>query len=447
MHNPSNPFPLTKPVRSPMAFQKVLLCGSHDALFQMLRNSSSIPVEQIPEIAQCQTLTNAEGIGMFVVLHTPPNNDGLSTVRNLKRKNPDIPVIVATSDYSGPTTRLLMKSGAEDVLGLPVNSDEVLACYEAYFPGFRLKAPRQHRRSTSNATGKALLAAVAPGMVVAGVDLAHPPVLPAVFLPTAAQDSEQAYRGLELSFLGSFAAHYNGRRIDFTNQAKHLFAYLAYNHPRALSRDHLARIFWPDKYDNVPEFARKSLNVELCHIRRTLRDQAGVEQDILVFEKNAYRLKLDRPVASDVLTFKALHQKIQDYLRKGEEAPDVLLQEAIKTYTGNFLDDFPTDTFGWVDIERQHLSAVFEQIADLYSAQLCAKKDFWKAIAVCNEILSRDARMEVIHRRAMQCYANLGMAHKVEAQYNLCCKMMEQEFQSKPSPETARLYDQIKKVV
>ena len=44
-------------------------------------------------------------------------------------------------------------------------------------------------------------------------------------------------------------------------------------------------------------------------------------------------------------------------------------------------------------------------------------------------------------------YASLGMAHKVEAQYNLCCKMMEQEFQSKPSPETVRLYEQIKKVV
>lgn len=427
-----------------MAFQKVLLCGHHDSLLQMLRNSSSIPVEQIPETIQ--SFANVQNVGMVVVIHTPPNNDGLAAVRNLKRKNPDIPVIVATSDYSGPTTRLLMKSGAEDVLGLPLNSDEVLACYEAYFPGFRLKAAGKKATRANSATGKALLAAVAPGMMAAGVDFVQPPHMPAMFIPTAAQDTEQAYRGLELSFFGSFTSLYNGRRIDFTNQAKHLFAYLAYNHPRALSRDHLARIFWPDKYENMPEFARKSLNVELCHIRRTLRDQANVENDFLVFEKNAYRLKLENPPVSDVLNFKVAHQKIQDQLRNGEEAPDELLQDAIKTYTGNFLDDFPTDTYGWVEIERQHLSSVFEQIADLYSAQLCAKKDFWKAIAVCNEILCRDARMEVIHRRAMQCYANLGMAHKVEAQYNLCCKMMEQEFQSKPSPETARLYEQIKKV-
>lgn len=427
-----------------MPSQKVLLCGNHDGLFQMLRNSSNIPVEQISENTRFQTLPNAGDVGMFFVLHAPPYNDGLSTIRNLKRKNPEIPVIVATSDYSGPTTRLLMKSGAEDVLGLPVNSDEVLACYEAYFPGYRLKPASGKKVKANNTTGKVLMAAVAPGLMAAGVDFAQPPVIPDTFLPTTAQGSEQTYQGLEVSFFGSFSALFNGRRIDFTNQAKHLFAYLAYNHPRALSRDHLARIFWPDKYENMPEFARKSLNVELCHVRHTLRDQAGLEQGILIFEKNAYRLKLDRPLASDVLSFKAAHQKIQEYLRQGEEAPDVLLQDAIKTYTGNFLDDFPTDTYGWVEIERQHLSAVFEQIADLYSAQLCAKKDYWKAIAVCNEILSRDSRMEIIHRRAMQCYANLGMAHKVEAQYNLCCKMMEQEFQSKPSHETTRLYEEIK---
>lgn len=427
-----------------MTIQKVLLCGSHAPLLQMLRNSGSVSVEQVPETGYFQTFATLKDVSMVVVLHTPVN-DGLSTVRNCKRANPEIPVIVATSDFSGPTTRLLLKSGAEDVLGLPANSDDVLACFEAYLPGFRLKASN-NKRGRNNAAGKALLAAVAPGMVLAGVGFgaATSPVLQP-FLPPATQDNENAYRGLEVSFFGAFTVLYNGRKIEFTNQAKHLFAYLAYNHPRALSRDHLARIFWPDKQENTPECARRSLNVELAHIRKTFRDQAGIEQDFLVFEKNAYRLKLDRQPLSDVLTFKELHHKIQEHLRKGEEAPDALLREAIKTYSGNFLDDFPADTFSWVEIERQHLSAVFEQMADLYSAQLCAKQDFYTATAVCNEILSRDARMEVIHRRAMQCYARLGMANKVEAQYNLCCKMMEQEFQSKPSPETTRLYEQIKK--
>lgn len=429
-----------------MASPKVLLCGYHDALFQLLRHCGHVPVEQTGNTGFNQFEGAAGDIGMVVVLHNPPFNDGLAAVRNLKRNTPDIPVIVATSDYSGPTTRLLMKSGAEDVLGLPATGDEIRACFEAYYPGYCLKAPAVKRPVSSRAAGRALLAAVAPGMVVAGVDAGQVQVQPDVFRQQTQQSSEQAYRGLEVSFFGTFSVMVNGRKVDFTNQAKHLFAYLAYNHPRALSRDHLARTFWPDKFENTPEFARKSLNVELCHIRKTLRTQAGVDKDYLVFEKNAYRLTPDAAPVSDVLTFKSLHQKIQECLRSGQAVPDALLQDAIKTYTGNFLDDFPADMFGWVEIERQHLSAVFEQIADLYSNQLCVQNDFWKAIAVCNEILSCDPRMEAIHRRAMQCYASLGMAHKVEAQYYLCCKMLDQEFQSKPSAETARLYEQIKKV-
>ncbi len=428
-----------------MTSPKVLLYGNNDRLLQLLRTSggAALQVESVSDSTHLQARQDSEEAGMIVIVHTPPKTDGFAALRNWKRKNPDVPAIVITSDYSGPTTRLLLKSGAEDVLGFPANSEDILACYEAYLPGFKLKPSVKKYRPIRGLGSKALLAAVTPGMVVAGVQFSGytPPETPFYAPPLLEQDNEEAYRGLEISFFGPFTIQLNGKKIELTNQAKYLFAYLVYHYPRALSRDHLARTFWADKFESMPDFARKSLNVELTHIRKSFRNQTGSEKDMIVFEKNAYRLKLDHPLISDVLTFKALHQKIQEHKRRGEEIPDDILQKAIKTYRGNFLDDFPTDMFSWIEIEQQHLSSVFEQIADLYSEQLCAKNDYWKAIAVCNEILSRDSRMEVIHRRAIQCYASLGMAHKVEAQYNLCCKMMEQEFQSKPSPETTRLYD------
>ena len=434
-----------------MTYPKVLLCGHHDALLQMLRFGSggALQVEAVPESQTLSQVPDKTEAGMVFILHSPGKIDGFSSLRNWKRKHPGMPAVVVTTEYTGPITRLLLKSGAEDVLGLPLSTEEILACYEAYLPGFKLKPALSGHSRSRRIGGKALLAAVTPGMMVAGVQLGFtlPPLAPTAIQPLLEQENEEAYRGLEISFFGPFTVQLNGRKIELTNQAKYLFAYLAYHYPRSLSRDHLARTFWADKFDNMPEFARKSLNVELTHIRKTFRNQAGFEQDLIVFEKNAYRLKLDRPLISDVLTFKELHQKIQDHRRRGEEIPDEILQKAIKTYRGNFLDDFPADAFSWVEIEQQHLSAVFEQIADLYSEQLCVKYDYWKAVAVCNEILSCDARMEVIHRRAMQCYASLGMAHKVEAQYNLCCKMLEQEFNSKPSPETIRLYEQIVKKV
>ncbi len=428
--------------------QKVLLCGAHDALFKAMQVSSaaSIDVEQYTDLQMNTQLHLMQQVGMVVVLHAPPQFDGLPMVRNWRRESPETPVVVATSDYSGATTRLLFKSGAVDVLELPADQERILACYEAYIPHFRPNAqPNRKRRHMPGA--QVLMAAVTPGMLLAGAGGVAPGAVP-VPVPSPQymeQGIEGTTGGFDISFFGNLHIRFRGRKIELTNQAKLLFACLAYHYPKALSRDYLAKIFWPEKFENAPESARRSLNVELAHIRSAFQEQAGVGRDFIRFEQNAYRLQNDWQLQSDVLTFKNLYKKIQECQRLGTAIPEDVLQEAIKIYSANFLEDYAPDSYNWIDVERQHLSSVFEQIADLRSEQLCRKGNFWEATAVCSDILSRDFRMEAIHRRAMQCYASLGMLHKVEMQYNLCCKMMEQEFQSRPSPETLRLYEEIKK--
>ena len=165
---------------------KVLLCGNHDALFQTMRLSSAaaIEVEQYSGQHDAFHWNSLQEIGMVVVLNAPPQIDGLPVVRNWKRENPDIPVVVATSDYSGATTRLLFKSGAVDVLELPADQDRMLACYEAYLPQFRSKrpvSPKKHHLSTA----KLLMTAVTPGMLLAGAGTAMSS--PGTFLPVQHQ--------------------------------------------------------------------------------------------------------------------------------------------------------------------------------------------------------------------------------------------------------------------
>ncbi len=247
-----------------------------------------------------------------------------------------------------------------------------------------------------------------------------------------------------MTYFGTFSVTLHGQKVNLPQQAKQLFAYLAYHPGRSLSRDHLARVFWPDKYEHSPEAARHSLKVEINRIRTVFTKICGADKCIVAFAQNCYGLDGTHKMESDVLHFKALHQALQLSLREGREVPAGLFQQAISIYSGNFLADFPEETFNWVEVERQHLSSVFEQMADLYSEVLGRKGDHWKAAALCNEILSRDARMEAIHRRLMLCYAQLGMMNKVEAQYRLCCQMMRQEFNAQPSPETVAVYQQFK---
>jgi DNA-binding SARP family transcriptional activator len=352
-------------------------------------------------------------------------------------------VVVVTSDYSGQTTKMLFKSGAEDVFSLAADSDDLLACLEAYVPNFKLARPKNNRPSRS-LTEKAILAAVVPGGALAGAATASS--LNRQSLPTIAkmeQTIDDGYKGLELSFFGTFTARFCGKPLTFTTQAKSLFAYLAYNHNRGLSRDHLAKVFWPDKHDISPDGARRSLNVELTHIRNAFRAQTGVDIPFLSFEKGCYRLQFQLPILSDVQRFKNLHQQIQDLRRQGQPVSEDRMQEAIYVYQGNFLDDFPTDTFNWVEVERQHLSSVFEQFAELFSEKFCDSGDFGKAAALCEEILTRDPRLEVVYRRGMICHANQGKPHKVKSLYDLYCKMMVQEFGALPSPDITTLYHEL----
>lgn len=428
-----------------MQLPKVLLCGAHPSLLHTLRTSGghALQVEQVPHSVAFQDFTDRQNVGMLVVLHQLQSYDTPAIIRSWRRENPEVPVIAVTADYSGSTTRLLFIAGAADVLPLPAEPERILACYEAYLPGFGQVATR--RKSVAHSRARfLLLSAMTPGLVIAGTGLAAPTPPDALPQNPVVQLQSTDCRGLRITYFGSFTVALNGRKMELTQQAKHLFAYLAYHRGRSLSRDHLARVFWPDKYDHSPEAARHSLKVEINRIRTVFGKPQDADKSILVFAQNCYGLDAAYPMESDVLLFKDLHHALQNYLRDRQDAPDALFQQAINIYSGNFLADFPEETFNWVEVERQHLSAVFEQMADLYSELLCQQGDHWKAAALCNEILSRDARMEAIHRRLMLCYIHLGMMNKVEAQFRLCCQMMRQEFDAQPSPETMQVYQQFK---
>ena len=424
-----------------MQSPKVLLCGPHPSLLHILRSSGggALQVEQTPYPFVFQDLLDWQSIGLVVVTH-PQTPDTPAMIRKWRRESPDVPIIVVTSDYSGATTRLLFVSGAADVLPSPAEPERVMACYEAHLPGFGRPGVRPPQNSLGKA-GYLLLSAMAPSLVLAGASFSASALPEALPTHPVVQLQSNNCRGLIMTYFGTFTLLLNGRKVELTQQAKHLFAYLAYYQGSSLSRDQLARVFWAEKYDYNPEAARHSLKVEINRIRKAFGE---TNRNLIRFAQNCYGLDTGQPIQSDVLTFKALHQALQDHLRQGQDVPDALFQEAVNIYGGNFLADFPEESYNWVEMERQRLSSVFEQMADLYSEQLCRKGDHWKAAALCNEILSRDARMEAIHRRLISCYAQLGMMNRVEEQYRLCCQMMRREFDAQPSPETVQVYQRCK---
>ncbi|MEM8848937.1 MAG: response regulator transcription factor [Pseudomonadota bacterium] len=68
-----------------------------------------------------------------------PDGDGLSFMRNLRRSRNDVPIILMSASMAGPQERIMgLEDGADDYIGKPCDSDELLARVRAL-----LRRPRQ----------------------------------------------------------------------------------------------------------------------------------------------------------------------------------------------------------------------------------------------------------------------------------------------------------------
>ncbi|HMX38832.1 MAG TPA: bacterial transcriptional activator domain-containing protein [Saprospiraceae bacterium] len=386
---------------------------------------------------------NYKDFRLVVFCHqNEPVNDVGALIKQCKASCAASSVIVITDDYSVPVTKSLLKSGADDVLS---SADGESTFFEAFRHYLHTSLAPPKKSKARNTIEKAALAATLPGMIMSGA-LSSLQEMRQNGIETVPHSLiGEAYRGLEVQFFGLFTAKYCGKTLSFPNQAEAIFAYLCYHYPKPQMADHLAKVFWPDKYDISPSRARRSLNVELTSIRNAFRAQTGFDVPFLVFKKGHYSLDFPNPICSDVQSFKRLYND----LNRASHNSDLtsrrdMLQELINTYPGNFLDNLAEDDApSWVEIERQHLSSLFDQIAEAYIKRFYDEGDFGRAAAMCEELLSRDPRLESVYSCGMICYHQLGRGNKVRAMYDQYCRMMQREFESPPLPALTALYQKL----
>lgn len=428
---------------------KILICGHHPGLLSSLQKTAAYnaAAEVVPVSSFLSQNVENKDVGLVLVLHNPPTRDGLPELREWKRLHPGTSVIVATTDTSFGTTNQIWRAGARDVLSLPSTDEQILGCLEAHCAGFRLAAATGVGiRKPGNGAIRAVLAAAAPGLVVMPLEALPPaPPPPHYGIPTT-EMPEETFRGLEVNFFGEFQARLFGKPIVLTKQAEQIFAYLVYNHgARTLTREHLGKVFWPGKQDYSPEGARRSLNVEIAKIRKALRSLSGHEREFIVHQNQRYHLEDTLRVESDLDRFRAIQAEVKKAVWEGRDVSNELFREALNIYRGIFMENCAVESHNWIEIERHRLSNDFLELALCYNEQLFRHEDYSKTAAVCRDILQRDNCLEVIHRRLMDCYYKLGMCDKALEQYRRCCQMMEHEFQSKPSPETVQLFNEIRR--
>ena len=236
-----------------------------------------------------------------------------------------------------------------------------------------------------------------------------------------------------------------------SEKVRALLFYLGVENQKAHPRHALASLFWPNYEDRA---ARNSLRVSLYRLRSTL-EKSPAKTPRALFRASRQSVQADSKSnqwSVDVLQFQHHVTTVVQHQHASLVACEmcqVHLTQAANLYKGEFLAEFPAGLAQpfdeWVARMRHMLQQqalfVFESLLTISVAQ----EAYHQTILYGRQLLDIAPWHEVAHRFLMAAHATIGQRSVALAQFDLCCQVLEEEFNASPSDETFELYQQIKK--
>lgn len=234
---------------------------------------------------------------------------------------------------------------------------------------------------------------------------------------------------LKIHLLGQFKLQANDLPIELPSRpAQSLLAYLAFNAGVTHRQEKLAGLLWPEATDTN---ARSYLRQALWRIRKTLESGSLSWEDFLQI--------------SDInVTFddQSDHWLDTDLLLESTEAQSVPeITATIRLYRGELLPGFYDE---WIVFERERLQAAYHQKMNLLLDSLIQAGHWGAAIEWSEQWILLGHSPEPAYRALMIAYAGLGNQGMISATFHRCVEALNRELDLDPSPETQRLYEQIR---
>lgn len=253
-----------------------------------------------------------------------------------------------------------------------------------------------------------------------------------------------------LRCLGAFEVKLNANPITTfpTDKIRALLVYLALAQGQPQRRESLAALFWPVI---APAVALSNLRVTLHRLRETIdKVQPGLADTL--FESTRQTLQLNRAlITTDVDTFQAQLTACATHVH-----PDRLdcptcrthLVAAVNLYRGELLAGFGlADAPGfeeWLLFQREQLhQQTLAALHTLVQSYEQAGNDE-QAHHYANRQLALDPSREEAHRQLMRSLARRGLRTEALAQYESCRRLLREQLDVDPNPETMALVEQIR---
>ncbi len=242
--------------------------------------------------------------------------------------------------------------------------------------------------------------------------------------------------------LGGFEVwHGEDLQTGFESQkTKALLAYLLSHRGRALTRDHLATLLWPEKSE---ETARRNLRQAVYNLKRALPDPGNGMPPILSREG---RLQI-APGFDCWYDVEAFDHEITRGSSSRDNPDPHCLATAVGYYRGDFLSGFlikESETFDlWMMTEQERLrDKALEALRHLVESYL-NRGEYRFGIQYARRLVAIDPLAEEAYQYLMQLYALSGRRSQALAQYEDLRQLLESSMEVQPLPETEAIYQSI----
>ena len=236
---------------------------------------------------------------------------------------------------------------------------------------------------------------------------------------------------LTLSFLGTFQVNLGNEPITKFRSAnvQGLLIYLALQPGRAISRDVLATLFWPDEPDSI---ARTNFRQTLYQLRKLL-ERGEAAEPFLKVTRQTVQFNPESDANCDVTQFLRL-------LKLGD------LATAVDHYHGELFPGFTCDSLDfedWLRWERERLHGLALDALHQRTDWLLSSGNFAEAKLLSRRQLDLEPWRELAHRQMMQALVLAGDRQAALAQFATCKKVLWVELAVEPEAETVALAEQI----
>jgi DNA-binding SARP family transcriptional activator len=204
-------------------------------------------------------------------------------------------------------------------------------------------------------------------------------------------------------------------------------------HPAGRTREQIGIALWPDV---STEQLRNNLHPVLHHLRRVL---GGPEW--ILHDGGVYRFDRSRDYLFDAEELERLVAAAA--AAKGDRnASASALTRAVDLYGGDFLEQDPPA--GDWHIERQDtLRRRYEDALATLAATNMALERWGGAGDAWRRLIARDELNEPAYRELMRCHERLGERREAVRVYDRLARVLRDELDAEPEPETTALFDRI----